>query len=104
MYVDISSNFIETSIEFIRCIHLFGGGFHEWYVGLTRDSKQSFLNIHQVDLLEKHWILSNESSDVLILYARKFLVSLGCQNNRSLDMENANRVYLYQIGQNTREI
>ena len=101
MYVDISSNFIETSIEFIRCIHLFGGGFCEWYVGLTRDSKESFLNIHQVDLLEKRWILSNESSDVMISYSRKLLVSLGCQNDRSLDMENSNRVYLFQISTST---
>jgi hypothetical protein len=97
MYVDISSNFIETAVDFIRGIQLFGGGFNEWYVGLTRDSKESFLNIHHVDLLEKHWILSNESSDVMISYARKFLVSLGCQNDRSLDMENSNRVYLFQI-------
>ncbi|MCP3922707.1 MAG: hypothetical protein GY714_09005 [Desulfobacterales bacterium] len=103
MYIKITSNFIETANEFIRCIRLFGGEFNEWYVGLTRDSKHSFLEIHQVDLLEKHWILSNESSDAMILYARKFLVELGCQNKRSLDMDNSNRIYLYQISENTRE-
>ncbi len=104
MYVEITSNFIETSNEFIRCIRLFGGDFNEWYVGLTRDSKHSYLNIHKVDLLERHWLLSYESSDAMILYARKFLVELGCQNNRAFDMENSNRVYLYQISDNTREV
>ncbi len=103
MYIEITSNFIETSNEFIRCIRLFGGDFNEWYVGLTRDSKHSFLEIHQVDLFERHWLLSNKSSNAMILYARKFLVELGCLNNWDFDMENSNRVYLYQINENTRE-
>lgn len=104
MYVEIGSNFIDIISDFLRGIQLFGGGFHGWYVGLTRDSKHSFLNIHQVDLLEKHWIMSNKSSDLYIQYVRKLLVSLGCQNNKSLDMENSNRVYLYQTGADTKEV
>ncbi|MCP3921433.1 MAG: hypothetical protein GY714_02490 [Desulfobacterales bacterium] len=103
MYIDINTNFIESANAFKKCISMFGGNYNEWYVGLTNNPKHSFLNIHQIDVMEQNWILSNPCSTVVILYARKLLISMGCINNRELDMKNSDRVYLYKMSKESRK-
>ncbi|MCP3924399.1 MAG: hypothetical protein GY714_17630 [Desulfobacterales bacterium] len=100
MYIDIDPYFTDGAEDFTRHIK---GEFEEWYVGLTADPKHNLLTVHRVDMIAKNWILSNQCTPQVLSDVKKRLVSMGCKNSDDLDMDDPNRVYLYQIKQNTRE-
>ncbi|MCP3925296.1 MAG: hypothetical protein GY714_22205 [Desulfobacterales bacterium] len=101
MRIEIKPSFVETSYDFLRFIEMFGGGFFKWYVGLTTDTKRSFLEIHRVDMLEKQWIISNECPVYKAIFIKRFLLSMGCVNTPELDLYEVEKnnlyVYLYRM-------
>ncbi|MCP3923772.1 MAG: hypothetical protein GY714_14415 [Desulfobacterales bacterium] len=84
-------------------MRIFGGSNYQWYVGLTNDPKHSFLNIHNVDILEIGWILSERSPIHQIDFVKNYLTQIGCKNNPELDIPDPDQIYLYKISDNTRE-
>ncbi len=103
MYIFINPDFSSTASEFIKCIRYFGGDFNQWYVGLTNNPKESFLNIHNMDVLDKNWILSNKCHTYQLLFLKTLLTQMGIQNNPEYDLNNPDQIYLYQISDKTKE-
>ncbi|MCP4162777.1 MAG: hypothetical protein GY760_22175 [Deltaproteobacteria bacterium] len=103
MYIEIKPDFTATVCELLKWIKFFGGNYNHWYVGLTNDSKHSFLDIHKLDLLEEAWILSKKNSSPQLYFAKKLLTEMGCQNIPELDMNEPDQIYLYQIRENKAE-
>ncbi len=100
MIVDIEPSFVETTKIFIKNIKMYGGNYHQWYVGISIDTKHSFLNIHEVDMLKKSWIISSECPMYFAQYLKKFLTAIGCLNNDELDLYEPYhypRIYLYRM-------
>ncbi|MCP3924285.1 MAG: hypothetical protein GY714_17050 [Desulfobacterales bacterium] len=103
MYVYSKPDLTSNVSSFISCMRIFGGSNRNWYVGLTNDPKHSFLNIHNVDIEEIGWILSERSPIHQIDFVKSYLIQIGCINNPDLDMHDPDQIYLYQIRENTRE-
>ncbi|MCP3922035.1 MAG: hypothetical protein GY714_05545 [Desulfobacterales bacterium] len=103
MYVYTKPGLTANISSFISCMRVFGGSNYQWYVGLTNDPKQSFLNIHNVDIQEIGWILSERISIHQLNFLKNYLTQIGCQNNLELDMPDPDQIYLYQIRDYTRE-
>ncbi|MCP3923622.1 MAG: hypothetical protein GY714_13665 [Desulfobacterales bacterium] len=100
MLIDIKLSFVETTSLFIKNIKIYGGDYYQWYVGISIDPKHSFLNIHEVDMLEKSWIISSECPIDFAKYLKNFLITIGCLNNIELDLYEPGhnpRVYLYRM-------
>ncbi len=96
MYIKINTNYVDTLVKFNDILSSYGGTYDQWYVGLTRDPRHSFVDIHKVDFNNIHWILTNKCSPVTMRYAKNILIKLGCKYNKTLDMRNSDRVYLYR--------
>ncbi|MCP4158542.1 MAG: hypothetical protein GY760_00590 [Deltaproteobacteria bacterium] len=103
MYVYSKPDLTSNVSSFISCMRIFGGSNYQWYVGLTNDPKHSFLNIHNVDILEIGWILSERSPIHQIDFVKNYLTQIGCKNNPELDIPDPDQIYLYKISDNTRE-
>ncbi|MCP4159018.1 MAG: hypothetical protein GY760_02995 [Deltaproteobacteria bacterium] len=103
MYVYSKPDLISNVSSFISCMRIFGGSNSQWYVGLTNDPKHSFLNIHNVDIEEIGWILSERSTLHQINFIKQYLTQISCKNNPELDMKKPDQIYLYKISENTRE-
>ncbi|MCP3926394.1 MAG: hypothetical protein GY714_27850 [Desulfobacterales bacterium] len=97
MYIKINYNFVETLVKFNDVIASYGGTYDKWYVGLTRDPKHSFSDIHKLNFNNIHWILTNKCSPVITAYSKRMLTALGCKSDKELDMNDSDRVYLYRI-------
>ncbi len=100
MLIDIKPSFIETTSLFIKYIKMYGGYYYQWYVGISINTKHSFLNIHEVDMLKKSWIISSECPMYFAKCLKKFLTAIGCINNNELDLYEPfyyPRVYLYRM-------
>ncbi len=97
MYIKINPDFISTASEFIKCIQSFGGSFNDWYVGLTKNPRHSFINVHNASMHDNGWILSSPCPSYVLYFVKTFLTSMGCENNIDFDMEDSDRIYLYQM-------
>ncbi|MCP3922140.1 MAG: hypothetical protein GY714_06095 [Desulfobacterales bacterium] len=96
MYIKINTNFVDTLVKFNDILSSYGETYDQWYVGLTRDPRHSFVDIHKVDFNNIHWILTNKCSPAITVYSKKTLIALGCKYNKELDMDRPDRVYLYK--------
>ncbi|MCP3921176.1 MAG: hypothetical protein GY714_01190 [Desulfobacterales bacterium] len=103
MYIYTKPDLTSNVSSFISCMRMFGGSNNEWYVGLTNNPKHSFLTIHNVDILEIGWILSEKCPKHHIDFLKNYLTQIGCKNNPELDMKDADQIYLYKINDRTRE-
>ncbi|MCP3924950.1 MAG: hypothetical protein GY714_20425 [Desulfobacterales bacterium] len=84
----------------LKCLIMFGVYCYQRYVGGSINTKHSFLNIHEVDMLKKSWIISSECPMYFAKCLKNFLITIGCINNNELDLYEPfhnPRVYLYRM-------
>jgi len=84
-------------IEILSSLRIYGGFYHQWYVGLTSDSKYSFIEVHKLDLLRTDWILSERTEMPVLGFLKKIFTQMGCKNNTELDMKFPDQIYLFKI-------
>ncbi|MCP4162039.1 MAG: hypothetical protein GY760_18355, partial [Deltaproteobacteria bacterium] len=96
MYVYTKPDLISNVSSFISCMRIFGGSNYQWYVGLTNDPKHSFLSIHNVDIQEIGWILSERSPLHQLNFIKNYLTQIGCKSNDELNLPDPDQIYLYK--------
>ena len=94
----------EKIIEEIKAyINECGGGYPDWYVGITSDSDQRLFVDHNVKKKGGAWILFKTSSSIIAREVEKYFIDQKTKGGSGGGNDDSDIVYVYKIMPYTKQ-
>ncbi len=78
-----------------------GGGYSDWYAGVTANPSDRLFNGHNVDEKRDAWIFRDCSTDTVARSVEKHFFALGCDGAPGGGDENSRYAYAYKKSHDT---